>query len=204
VSGQPEAKHGRASISHFRAAWHGRLLVRHNRPKRWKTDYWCRVPLSHSESWLIAGRTPLEWPQTLPDWLGGRAQLVMSDPSEGRYRAARIVEGRLEAVLLLDRDPTRLPDIQWLNDCFAEETLSDIQRRNLLSGRNVDVEDTGAIVCSCYQVGEKQIDRAIGEGQGSVQALGKALKCGTNCGSCIPELRSLIELAQPVDEVAPG
>ncbi|TGN39351.1 nitrate reductase [Marinobacter confluentis] len=202
VSGQPEAKHGRAAISPFRAAWYARLLVRKERPKRWQADYWCRVPMMHSESWWLAGLTPLEWPQTLPDWLGGQAQLVMADPSEGRYRAARIVDGRLEAVLLLDRDPNRLPDVQWLDTCFAEQTLSETQRRNLLSGRDVDVEDMGATVCSCFQIGEKQIARAISEGQVSVEALGQALKCGTNCGSCIPELRSLIDEAQLVDEAA--
>jgi len=202
VSGQPEAKHGVAAIRPFRAAWHGRLLVRADRPKRWRSDYWCRVPLAHSESWWLAGRTPLEWPQTVPDWLGGRAQLVMSDPSEGRYRAARVVNGRLEAVLLLERDPARLPDVQWLDACFGEEQLSAAQRRNLLSGQDVEVEDTGAIICSCFQVGEKQIDRAIGEGKVDVQSLGAALKCGTNCGSCIPELRHLIEEAQLPDPVA--
>jgi assimilatory nitrate reductase catalytic subunit len=202
VSGQPEAKHGVAAIRPFRAAWHGRLLVRADRPKRWRSDYWCRVPLAHSESWWLAGRTPLEWPQTVPDWLGGRAQLVMADPSEGRYRAARVVNGRLEAVLLLERDPARLPDVQWLDECFGEEQLSALQRRNLLSGRDVEVEDTGAIICSCFQVGEKQIDRAIGEGKVDVQSLGAALKCGTNCGSCIPELRHLIEDAKLPDPVA--
>jgi assimilatory nitrate reductase catalytic subunit len=200
VSGQPESKHGVASITPFRAVWHGRLLVRKSRPRRWQADYWCRVPLTHSESWWLAGRTPLEWPGTLPDWLNGKAQLVMADPAEGRYRAARIVDGRLEAVLLLDRDPTRLPDVQWLDSCFAEQTLSEAQRRNLLSARDVEVEDAGAIVCSCFQVGEKQIAGAIGDGRNTVQALGSALKCGTNCGSCIPELRALIDQTVPATE----
>jgi len=49
-------------------------------------------------------------------------------------------------------------------------------------------------------VGEKQIACAINEGKSTVQALGESLKCGTNCGSCIPELRSLIEELQPVGE----
>ena len=197
VSGQPEAKHGRAAISPFRAAWHGRLLVRKQRPKRWKADYWCHVPMHHSDSWCIAGRQPLQWPEALTDWLGGRAQLVMSDPSQGRYRAARLVDGRLEAVIMLDRDPARLPDASWLDQCFAEETLSEAQRRALLSGRDIDVPDTGAIVCSCFQVGERQIAAAVGQGTRTVEALGEQLRCGTNCGSCVPELRELIESSVP-------
>ncbi len=193
ISGQPEAKHGLASLYPFRAAWHGRLLVRKNRPKRWNSDYWCYIPLSHSDSWQLAGRQPLQWPGDLTDWLGGRAQLVMSDPSEGRYRAARLVDGRLEAIVLFDRDPEKLPDTDWLDRCFEADRLTDAQRRALLSGRDVDVEDVGAIVCSCYQVGERQITSAIRAGVCTVEGLGQELKCGTNCGSCLPEIRSLVD-----------
>ncbi|MDX1506427.1 MAG: molybdopterin-dependent oxidoreductase, partial [Spongiibacter sp.] len=207
VSGQPESKHGRAAIAPFKAAWHGRLLKRRDRPKRWRADYWCHVPLAHCDSWVVAGRQPVQWPDALTDWLGGKPQLVMSDPAEGRYRAARLVDGRLEAVLMLDHDPARLPDAGWIDECFEEEVLSDKQRRTLLSGRNIDVADTGAIVCSCFQVGELQISAAVAEGSTTVEALGQKLKCGTNCGSCIPELRDLIndsvakpiELAEPVE-----
>lgn len=197
VSGQPETKHGRAAIGPFRATWHGRLLVRRERPKRWKADYWCYVPMNHSDSWWVAGRQPLQWPDALTDWLGGRAQLVMSDPSEGRYRAARLVDGRLEAILMLDRDPNRLPDAGWMDRCFAEERLSEAQRRALLSGRDIDVPETGAIVCSCFQVGERQIAAAVRQGSTTVEALGEQLRCGTNCGSCIPELRELIGSSVP-------
>jgi assimilatory nitrate reductase catalytic subunit len=34
---------------------------------------------------------------------------------------------------------------------------------------------------------------AIHAGDTSVEALGARLACGTQCGSCIPELKSLIE-----------
>jgi assimilatory nitrate reductase catalytic subunit len=90
-----------------------------------------------------------------------------------------------------------LPDASWLDQCFAEETLSEAQRRALLSGRDIDVPDTGAIVCSCFQVGERQIVAAVGQGSRTVEALGEQLRCGTNCGSCVPELRELIESSVP-------
>ncbi|MDK8462268.1 nitrate reductase [Marinobacter sp. SS13-12] len=193
VSGQPEAKHGRAAITPFRARWHGRLLVRCERPRRWTSDYWCHVPLNHCESWWIAGRQPIKWLDAMHDWLGGTAHVVMSDPAQGCFRAARIVNGQLEAVLMVDKDPARIPDAGWLDDCFSEPTLSESSRRALLAARDVDVEDPGAIICSCFQVGEHQIGAAIAGGVGSVAALGEQLRCGTNCGSCIPELRHLIE-----------
>ncbi|TKV69734.1 nitrate reductase [Marinobacter panjinensis] len=193
VSGQPEAKHGRAAIKPFRASWHGRLLVRRERPRRWASDYWCHVPLNHCDSWWVAGRQPITWLDAMNDWLGGTAHVVMSDPAQGCFRAARIVNGQLEAVFMVDKDPARIPDAGWLDDCFSEPTLSESSRRALLAARDVDVEDPGAIICSCFQVGEHQIGAAIAGGVGSVAALGEQLRCGTNCGSCIPELRHLIE-----------
>jgi bacterioferritin-associated ferredoxin len=47
-------------------------------------------------------------------------------------------------------------------------------------------------LCSCFEVGEQQIARAIRAGANSVRALGETLRCGTNCGSCVPELKGLI------------
>lgn len=47
-------------------------------------------------------------------------------------------------------------------------------------------------VCTCFEVSEHAISEAVLSGIDTVEALGKALKCGTNCGSCIPEINRLI------------
>ena len=199
VSGQPEAKHGRASLAHWPAHWHGRLLVRRDRPKRWRADYWARQTLPDCDSWILAGRSPVDWSADIADWLGGQPQLVMEDAREGRFRAARLRHGQLEAVLLIDRHPQVLPTIGWLASCFGLEKLDEAMRRALLAGRAVDAEETGTPVCSCFQVGDRQILNAIEAGADSVEALGRKLQCGTNCGSCIPEIRSLLASAtEPV------
>jgi assimilatory nitrate reductase catalytic subunit len=46
-------------------------------------------------------------------------------------------------------------------------------------------------VCACFNVGEVQIRAAIAAGA-TLAGLQKNLKCGTNCGSCVPELRRLV------------
>ena len=49
-------------------------------------------------------------------------------------------------------------------------------------------------MCSCFGVGSKAIAAcalALGAGATPVE-IGKKLKCGTNCGSCIPEIQSII------------
>ncbi|MEQ9547964.1 MAG: molybdopterin-dependent oxidoreductase [Marinobacter sp.] len=193
LSGQPEAKHGRGRLTRWPARWHARLLVRKNRPRRWQADYWAMQPLDACDSWWLAGRTNVDWPFMIKEWLGAQPQLVMQDQRQGRFRAARLSQGKLEAVLMVERDPALLPAVDWLADCFTMEELDEATRRSLLAARSVDTEDIGALVCSCYQVGEKQICRAIEEGADSVELLGEQLQCGTGCGSCLPELTGLVE-----------
>lgn len=195
-SGQPEGKHGVASLQPVSSRWHARLMRRPG--SGWQPEwgnpkgYWSRQPLSASESWWLAGSQPVDWQREAESWLGGPPQVLLSDPACGRFRAARIIDGQLQAILLVDPSANDLPDLAWLDQCFGAERLSREQRQCLLAARSVETEDAGSLVCSCFQVGENQIASAIGAGKDSVEALGRSLKCGTNCGSCIPELRSLL------------
>ncbi|WP_152208264.1 nitrate reductase [Marinobacter changyiensis] len=192
VSGQPESKFGLADLTPFPARWHGRLLCREPQPRRWQAGYWSYAPLAECGSWWLAGSERVDWPRNASQWLGGPLQQVMSDPTNGCFRAARIVDGRLISILLVDARPERLPAVDWLASCFALKSLSDEQSRTLLAGRDIAREATGAIICSCFQVGERQIEKSVANGADSVEALAAALKCGTNCGSCLPELKSML------------
>lgn len=76
---------------------------------------------------------------------------------------------------------------------FADAPPTQTERHALLSGRNLTRPAAGKIVCSCFSVGEKTIIDAIEkQGCATPAELGHWLKCGTNCGSCIPELKTLL------------
>jgi assimilatory nitrate reductase catalytic subunit len=78
---------------------------------------------------------------------------------------------------------------------FERDRLSDAERGVLLLGRpSQGVPDCGRIVCACFGVGEHSLTKAMAEGATSVEALGIQLKAGTNCGSCIPELKRLLQM----------
>jgi assimilatory nitrate reductase catalytic subunit len=63
----------------------------------------------------------------------------------------------------------------------------------ILSGKRLDGgADEGPNVCACFGVPEGRILAAIASGCTSAPAIGAKLKAGTNCGSCIPELKRLI------------
>lgn len=192
VSGQPESKYGVVSVTPVKAAWHGRLLRPRMAPGGWTADYWSKVPQAHCDAWWVAGCEPVAWQRQVTRWLGGVPDLVMEDRASGVYRAARLVEGRLQGVLMVAADADDLPDASWLASLFDGRVLSRQERRGLLSARDVDVADVGPLVCSCFGIGERQIEAAIKDGARDVEALGQQLKCGTNCGSCIPELKACL------------
>jgi assimilatory nitrate reductase catalytic subunit len=55
----------------------------------------------------------------------------------------------------------------------------------------------GPIVCACFSVGLATIRDAIRSGAASsVEAIGAALRAGTNCGSCLPELKRIVAEAR--------
>ena len=69
------------------------------------------------------------------------------------------------------------------------------QRRTVLSGRSADgLPDAGPVVCSCFGVGLNIIREALSSGAAAdVEEIGKALRAGTNCGSCLPELKRIVQ-----------
>ena len=48
----------------------------------------------------------------------------------------------------------------------------------------------GKVICNCFDVAEDDILAAFRGGE-SLDALQARTKCGTNCGSCVPELKRL-------------
>jgi assimilatory nitrate reductase catalytic subunit len=58
--------------------------------------------------------------------------------------------------------------------------------------------ERGRVLCSCHGVAEREIELTLdglsGPASASLAALQAKLKCGTECGSCLPELRRMIEL----------
>ena len=91
-------------------------------------------------------------------------------------------------MLYAARDRAQLPEAGWLAEGFAGTTDDWL----LLAGRHAAGGDCGRLVCSCFEVGEQQIARAVRAGAATVRALGETLRCGTNCGSCVPELKALL------------
>lgn len=200
LSGQPESKHGAVALAPLATDWQATLLVAEGATQSapWCTSaYWTRIPMRGCQRWQLANTQPVnDWLAQVKTWLPGEVSVVSQDPTNGRLRAACVKNGQLRWWLMVG-PPKELPGLAWLEACFNETALSDSHRRRLLAGCGDGAVDTGPVVCSCHQVGQTTIVNAIREGDASVEALGARLACGTQCGSCIPELKSLIEEERP-------
>jgi assimilatory nitrate reductase catalytic subunit len=118
------------------------------------------------------------------------------DDAAGVYRAAHIVDDRLVSCAYVSRRPD-LPDRNWLGGLFKQRKLYESARAALLAGRLPGTRtDLGPVVCSCFGVARGTLCETIAKyGLKSAQQVGARVRAGTNCGSCLPEIRSLLALA---------
>jgi assimilatory nitrate reductase catalytic subunit len=165
--------------------------------------WWARVTVAGGYGYLFADNADLaRW----QPWLRSVASNDLAEYKDfggGIYRAASFTEDRIDTCLFVG--PARdAGDWDVVKSLFAAEALSDDQRRMLLSGKSVDgLASAGPIVCACFGVGRSTILAAVAAGARSAEQIGARLKAGTNCGSCIPELKRLIAqaaAAAPADE----
>lgn len=60
-------------------------------------------------------------------------------------------------------------------------------------------QEPAELICSCFRVNSKQINAVLDSGEcNSVAQLKSRLKCGTNCGSCLPQIEQLVQHRQTV------
>jgi assimilatory nitrate reductase catalytic subunit len=197
VSGEPEFKHTPARVTPFIVKWHGFVLSR-TPVNVTDSTWWAVARGAQFTRYELAGRdrTPpaSAWARTLLGADHGDADWIeYADPATGVFRGVLLVQERIAACVFVS---TRLdlPSRSWLSGMFAKKRIGDIDRASLLNGGPTSAgDDPGPMVCSCFAVGRNTICKAIAADRlATAQDVGRKLRAGTNCGSCLPEIRSLL------------
>ncbi|MBK8176773.1 MAG: molybdopterin-dependent oxidoreductase [Rhodospirillales bacterium] len=195
ISGQPDSKATPCRIEPCEFAFSGYVLARQQISM--PAPFWVQIRLG--AGWLYKVAFDAEPRPSWPEWTARLFSaepahlLTLSDPQNASYRAAYLRNGDLIGCLFVAaRAP--LPAWDWLAGLLGQSALDDVSRRALLAGRTTSgAVDQGPLVCACFAVGRNQIASAVAvDGCSSVDAIGAVLRAGTNCGSCIPELRKII------------
>jgi assimilatory nitrate reductase catalytic subunit len=188
VSGQPESKASVVALSRFNAAWYGFAVSRGEMAP--KAEYWSVARTAQGYRAELAGRLPC------PDWEVEARRLFRApegsavtfmDAGRGMARVALYDSDTLIGALFVSPRPVAV-----MRDYLA--TLLGTQTTGVLQGRPAaDVPNPGPVLCSCLGVGINTIVEAVEtRGLMSVEVIGEALGAGTNCGSCRPEIATLL------------
>ena len=193
-SGQPEAKATPVAIEPVAFAFRGFALARTTLALPAGT-WWSRVTIAKGAGFLLASNErPDTWRERARELFGADAELAeYFDAPRGSYRAAAFVDGRLIGALFIGTTEAA-PQWDAVKALFEMESVGDAQRRAVLSGKSIDgLADPGPVICACFGVGLNIIHAAIESGAAAnVEDIGKALRAGTNCGSCLPELKRIV------------
>jgi assimilatory nitrate reductase catalytic subunit len=202
VSGQPALKSAAVAARRFPAAWHALALSR-RRPTPEGCDYWALARRKGGWTAELAGLTPPEdWPAFARALVGASADavpLMLADPARGVFRAVfRDADGRIEGAVLAGPDPVPASRATLAAALSGEGVPAEA----VLAGRaGAETVDPGPTVCACFEIGLNVIARAVAEqGLADVDAVGRALSAGTNCGACRPEIARLIATRGPRPE----
>ena len=175
-SGQPEAKATPVSVTPVSFAYRG-LALAHKPLTLPDGNFWARVALPGANGLVFAtDDAPAVWRDRAPDLFPQAVLTEYVDRQRGIYRAAAFVDGRLEGALFIG--PADAPP-QW----------GDL--RQMAGGPGIG--ESSPVVCACFGVGLASIHDALRSRQvASVEDIGRSLRAGGKCGTCLPELRSIV------------
>ena len=203
-SGQPEAKATPAASGPVAFAFRGFALARDPLAPP-EGAWWARVAVANASGLLLASDdAPEIWRGWARKIFGHHAELAeYLDTQRGVYRVAAFGAGKLDGCLFIGPAESA-PQWDAVKPLFEANTLVEEARRALLSGRSADgLAIAGPLVCASFGVGLATIRAALQSGAAtSVEAIGTALRAGTNCGSCLPELKRIVAQAGPATTLA--
>ena len=223
-SKQPELKHSAVKILKAELPW--RLLAlawlpeeaalqarERLKPLLAQFDFATCVPFGHERSGVLFRAGAYEpcgdaLLQRIEAVLGLDASDVVryADKRRGQRRAMRLVkaggearETRLEAFLLAGDTQAE----SWIAPLLQQQLPAQAYGRFLLAPgakAPLAIAPRSRQVCTCFDVSEDRIEAALRHTTGSAAArlasVQEQLKCGTNCGSCRPELERMVRVSE--------
>jgi len=219
-SKQPELKHTAVKLEKAHLPWQllaaawlpedrALALRKQLQPLMAEFAYASVVPFGHAEHGVLlraaAGQAPApELVMRIEALFGLGADqpgvLRYEDRRRGRRRAMGLVRdgdnARLQAFVLAGDTRAEV----WVKALLLQQLPAQAYGRLLLSPEAqapVALAPAGRQVCTCFNVAEPAIVETLATCSGSavqrLASLQERLKCGSNCGSCIPELKRLVQ-----------
>ncbi len=134
--------------------------------------------------------------------LDGDPALRYVDTRAAQHRALRLHDDGTLLAFLLAGDASAQG---WVLDLLQQGQPAAAFGRALLAASRKPpqaVAPRSPQICACHDVSEARINSALAQCEGDeasrLQQLQDRLRCGTECGSCLPALKALVRLPTPV------
>jgi assimilatory nitrate reductase catalytic subunit len=208
VSRQPELKHAVVQVEKAPLPWHMAVMRRDHavarmlriQPLLSRFDYASCGLYGRDNPLLVlrvAHGTPLSAEMLaeidmLLDMQDEVSIMRYDDPRRGISKRVMVEDGRVVGVRLTGEIAAR----DWLKEMMAEGVEIAPLRSWVLAPvatPPAGSHSRGRIICNCLDVPETRILEALAQGA-DLTALQAGLKCGTECGSCVPELKRMVSI----------
>jgi len=203
VSGQPELKHAAVQVEKADLPWQMVVLRKNNalshllkvQPLLARFPYASAGLVGQDEPIMvlrIAAESPVD-----NAWLVELDRLLEMDDDLSAMTYQDVRRGISKRILVHDGEvvAARLSGVvpPWLKDGMAKGLPAEAVRAWLLAPLAAPpsgVMQRGRIVCNCLNVAENEIREALAADM-DFAGLQEKLKCGTQCGSCVPEIKRM-------------
>lgn len=218
-SRQPELKHAAVKVMPAELSWRlvafaetpaADLVKLHDAMQPLQSDvaWFSATPIGRERVGVLVraahhGAPDPAWLAVLDALLGLDGDLVTryDDARRGNARRLLVTDGHIVAARLsggLDA----VASAEWLRDwMLSGQDVAAIRKLLLLpsSAAPAGFAPAGRVLCNCFGVTEAAIGGALascgGDARARLASVQSRLQCGTNCGSCLPELRSMAAAA---------
>ncbi|WP_371226605.1 molybdopterin-dependent oxidoreductase [Pseudomonas sp. QE6] len=206
LSRQPELKHATVEVSRIELPWQFFALVEGDVQKRFDAlrplfeslRYASFSPTGRERPALVIRAAHQEAPNA--EWLAAIDALLdlndgpvmaYDDPRLSVGKRVRIEQSRIVSLRLAGETAARA----WLRELWKEGRADHELRRWLLAPLSAAPGKAGVTsdktLCNCLNVSQSRIQAGIDQGL-DLDGLKCELKCGTACGSCVPEIKRLL------------
>lgn len=222
-SKQPELKHAAIHISKAEPAWQfiamawldnaDILRVQQKLRSQFQQFHFASCVLYGREKQALIFRAAhqtalsVDTLQTLLQDLGlsGPSILHYADPKRGNARYLRLQHEPQQTTLQAFALSGDVLAQAWFKQLLIDQeaigntlALLTQSQANPSTQSNESRAPASRVICTCFNVNEKQIQQSLNTLAGSdadrLKALQAELKCGSNCGSCVPELKQIIRM----------
>jgi len=207
ISKQPELKHAAIKLEKIELPW--RMTIMRQGNLRMLQELRRLIPQFEYATCGLFGREPgivilraahAEAPDAglvaeLDKLLGMTEDMPMlqyNDARRGIYKRILVEDQQVTGVRLVGETLAT----EWLKQVMTHGRFTDDLRRWALaplSAPPMGHHARGRIICNCLDVSENEIMENIEMGA-DLLTLQAKLKCGTECGSCLPELKKLVQI----------